>query len=118
MSSRKRRIEALQKRADHLAARIASSEKLELTFDKQELGALKWAIRELSAHRAEQVALNELPFIVEYRRKPEHGSGPWKAMAAFDFDGPAEAYVKQCSGEGVPWEYQVRPQTHSNQGEK
>ena len=51
----------------------------------------------------------ELPFIVEYRRKPEEGFSHWKAMAAFDFEGPAEAYAKQCYSETGPWEYRVRP---------
>ena len=37
------RIGALQKRADHLASRIANDTR-DLSWDKQELGALLWAL--------------------------------------------------------------------------
>lgn len=40
------RIKVLERRADHLAKRIAESP-LDLTYDKAELSALRWAIREL-----------------------------------------------------------------------
>lgn len=40
---RRSRIAALRKRADHLAARIAASEK-RLTYDEIELDALHWAL--------------------------------------------------------------------------
>ena len=52
---------------------------------------------------------DSLLFVVEYRRKPEHGSDAWNAMASFDYEGPAEAYVKSCSADDPPWEYRIRP---------
>ena len=42
----RRRIHALQRRALHLEQRIAASD-IDLSYDKQELGALRWALREL-----------------------------------------------------------------------
>ena len=42
----RKRVAALEKRADHLAKRIAASDK-DLTYDRQELGVLLWAIRHL-----------------------------------------------------------------------
>ena len=60
------------------------------------------------AQRAEAGA-PELPFVVEYRRKPDEAFSYWKAMAAFDYEGPADAYAKQCYSETGPWEYRVRP---------
>ena len=60
----------------------------------------------------------KLPFVVEYRRKPEEGFSHWTAMAAFDFDGPAQAYAKQCYSETGPWEYQVRDLSQSERGER
>ena len=40
------RLKTLTRRADHLAKRIAESP-LDLTYDKAELAALRWAIQEL-----------------------------------------------------------------------
>ena len=40
------RLKVLERRADHLAKRIAESP-LDLTYDKAELIALRWAIDEL-----------------------------------------------------------------------
>ena len=46
-SSRVRaRIKALERRADHLAKRIAESD-IDLSYDRQELGALRWALEHL-----------------------------------------------------------------------
>ena len=46
----KRKMEALRRRADHLAARIASSELRDLSYDKQELSALQHALALIEAH--------------------------------------------------------------------
>jgi hypothetical protein len=45
---RQRRLEALRRRADHLQQRIAESPGRNLSYDHRELGALRWAIDELS----------------------------------------------------------------------
>jgi hypothetical protein len=47
----RRRIAALQRRAAHLEARIATTNVLDLSWDKQELAALKWALGLLSNMR-------------------------------------------------------------------
>ena len=70
-----------------------------------------WDRRE---RRAPSAPCVELPFIVEYRRKPEEAFSYWKEMAAFDHEGPAEAYAKQCYSETGPWEYRVRPHDERN----
>lgn len=43
----RRHVKMLMRRRDHLKARVASSSK-DLTWDKQEIAALDWAIRNLS----------------------------------------------------------------------
>ena len=43
----RRRILALERRADHLAKRIAAAIPKDLSYDKQELGALRWATSHL-----------------------------------------------------------------------
>jgi hypothetical protein len=48
VSKARERIKALDRRCDFLAIRVAGSDK-DLSFDKQELSALRWAIRELTA---------------------------------------------------------------------
>jgi hypothetical protein len=48
-------LDRLQRRADHLAFRIANSDK-DLSFDKAELSAILWAIRELRGMRDVQHA--------------------------------------------------------------
>ena len=87
------------------------------------LQACASAMREAaSALSARRVSEDELPFIVEYRRKPEpqyRGFGSeWTAMAAFDYEGPAEAYAKSCAQGDIPWEYQVRPRLAARAAEK
>ena len=49
MMTYKKCIKILNKRADHLAGRIANSEK-DLSYDKSELSALKFAIEKLEDH--------------------------------------------------------------------
>ena len=43
----RRRVFALERRADHLAKRIAAAIPKDLSYDKQELGALRWAASHL-----------------------------------------------------------------------
>ena len=45
----RRKIASLIRRADHLKARIINSPNKDLTFDKQELAALDWALQQLEA---------------------------------------------------------------------
>lgn len=53
-SKNRRRIEALIRRADFLRARI-SAESKDLTFDRQELSALEWAIDQLHRYSVRSV---------------------------------------------------------------
>lgn len=48
---------------------------------------------------------DDLPFVVQYRRKDDGVC--WTNMAAFDTEGPAERYCRECAGEDRPWEYRV-----------
>lgn len=57
MKSRKCRIQTLQRRADHLARRIAEQDGgRNLSYDKDELSCLLWAIRELSENLEADIA--------------------------------------------------------------
>ena len=47
-------INAIQKRADHLSSRIASSIDKPLSYDKHELSALTWAINNLLYFKTKQ----------------------------------------------------------------
>jgi len=51
-SKNRRRVEALIRRADFLRARV-SADNRELSFDRQELSALEWAIDQI--HRAHPI---------------------------------------------------------------
>jgi len=50
------RLEFLQRRADFLAARIVKDTKTDRTYDKAELSALLWAIKELSSYQRVKTA--------------------------------------------------------------
>lgn len=57
--------------------------------------------------RPEERTPDELPYVVEYTRTNESG---WRAMAAFDVEGPAQQYCKDCDASDGKrhWEYRVR----------
>jgi hypothetical protein len=46
----RRHVATIEKRIRHLEGRVASSDR-DLTYDKQEITALKWALEYVSAHR-------------------------------------------------------------------
>lgn len=48
--SQKKKLSTLQRRADYLARLIAEYPDRALTYERQELGALLWAINVLSNH--------------------------------------------------------------------
>lgn len=51
-----RHVQALQRRHDYLVARILTSDK-DLSFDKAEVSALKWAIEQLAPREPSRKAL-------------------------------------------------------------
>lgn len=61
-----RHLDVLARRADHLAARIAGTERRDLSYDREELAALRWAIALLGGARP--------PGLVLVRRREREGS--------------------------------------------
>ena len=66
-----------------------------------------WALRFPSSQPEPSGELEALPWLVQYRGLNGNSPGDWTTMAAFDQEGPAENYARECGGETRPWEYRA-----------
>ena len=78
-------------------------ERVRLKFTAEELRGVNGELRERL--EAAETLSQQLPYIVEYRRKD---GVMWRPMAAYDVEAIALGYAQKCSGENCPWEYRVR----------